>query len=258
MASLAPDRPAATPATGPDEAKIRRDLAAAYRLVALFGWDDLVATHLSARLPGEGHVFLINPFGMLFEEVTASSLVKINAAGELLEPTPWQVNKAGFVAHSAVHLAREDAGCVIHLHTRDGVAVSALEEGLLPLNQNALLVSGDVAMHGYEGVFEDLDERERLARDLGSHNAMILRNHGTLTLGRTVAEAFTRTYYLEWACTTQVRTLAMGRPIQLPPEAVITEMEKGMSPESMERYCDHVVWPAMLRKLDRIDPSWKD
>ncbi|MDB5448130.1 MAG: class aldolase [Phenylobacterium sp.] len=260
MNNIAEDRPLAASADAyisAEEGHIRRDLAACYRLVAMFGWDDLVATHISARLPGADEAFLINPFGMLFEEVTASSLVKISTDGEILAPTPHKVNAAGFTIHSAVHMAREDAGCVIHLHTRDGVAVSMIEDGVLPLNQTAMLVAGDIAFHEYEGVAVDLDERERLQRDLGDNHLMLLRNHGTLALGASVAEAFTRMYFLEWACSVQVRALGMGRPLHDPDPTVITKMGQ-RSPERSRSFADNLVWPALLRKLDRIDPSYKD
>lgn len=240
------------------EMQIRRDLAAAYRLVAHFGWDDLIATHISARLPVPGEVFLINPFGMMFDEVTASSLVKINAEGEKLQPSKYDANRAGFVIHSAVHQARPDAGCVMHLHTRDGVAVSALKEGLLPLNQTALTVYDDLTFHDYEGVALDLDERARLQNDLGSKNLMLLRNHGTLAVGRTIAEAFTRMYLLEWACTVQVRTLGMRGDLQLPSDASIAKVAAQTNPETMNKFSNDLVWPALLRKLDRIDSSYKD
>ncbi len=241
-----------------DEARIRRDLAACYRLVALYGWDDLVATHISARVPGEGEQFLINPFGMLFEEVTASSLVKINSEGDILAPTPHQVNAAGFTIHSAVHMAREDAGCVIHLHSRDGVAVSMLEEGLLPLNQTAMTIAPDIAFHEYEGAALDLDERERLQADLGTRNLMLLRNHGTLTLGRSVAEAFTRCYFLEMSCTMQIRAMSTGRPLHHADPEVVAKTGNALKGDSIDRFSRGLVWPALLRKLDRIDPSYAD
>ena len=241
-----------------DEARIRRDLAACYRLVAMYGWDDLVATHISARLPGEGEQFLINPYGMLFEEITASSLVKINAEGDILAPTLHQVNPAGFTIHSAVHMAREDAGCVIHLHSRDGVAVSMLEEGLAPLNQTAMTIAQDIAFHEYEGVALDLDERGRLQADLGTRNLMLLRNHGTLAVGRTVAEAFTRCYFLEMSCTMQIRAMSTGRPLHQPAPEVEAKVGRGMSGESIDRFSRGLVWPALLRKLDRLDPTYAD
>ena len=247
-----------TASIGAVERRIRRDLAAFYRIVAHYGWDDLVATHISARLPGDGDVFLINPFGMLFEEVTASSLVKINAEGAILAPTSHKVNPAAFVVHSAVHMARPDAGCVVHLHTRDGVAVSALEEGLLPLNQTAMLMHGQIGVHEYEGVAVEMDERVRLGQDLGARNLMFLRNHGTLAVGRTVSEAFTRIYFLENACTVQVRTLSMGRPLHAAAPEAVAKVSAHQSPDSSTVFSEEVVWPAILRKVDRLDPGYKD
>lgn len=239
------------------ERRIRRDLAALYRIVALFGWDDLISTHISARLPIEGEVFLINPFGLMFDEITASSLVKVNGDGEILGQSRYGVNKAGFVIHSAVHAGRPDAGCVIHLHTRNGVAVSAMEEGLLPLNQTAMMVAHDIAYHEYEGVAFELDERSRLQVDLGKHNLMLLRNHGTLALGATIAEAFVHAYALEWACDVQVRTLGMARALhEAPPEAIAKVATLARDPAHGSIYTE-TLWPAMLRKLDRIDPSYK-
>lgn len=244
----------ASPMIGPIEADLRRDLAAAYRLVALFGWDDLVATHISVRLPEE-NAFLINPFGMLFEEIRPADLVKVDVDGRVLSPTDWSVNLAGFVIHSAIHAARHDVVCALHLHTPDGVAVSTLEEGLLPLSQTALLVAGDIAFHEYEGIATDLDERARLVADLGDKNLMLLRNHGTLALGATIADAFTAMYFLESACTIQVRALGMGRPLHpVSREAIerVAQMRMTASPIGRE-----LVWPALLRKLDRIDPGWR-
>src|ERR1700734_3003007 len=188
----------------------RINLAACYRLVALYGWDDLVDTHISARVPGPEHHFLINPYGLMFDEITASSLVKVDLDGNLLSKTPYHINPAGFTIHSAIHEVREDAGCVIHLHAPDGTAVATSSTGLLPLNQTAQLVLPDLVYHDYEGVALDLDERPRLQRDLSRNNIMLLRNHGTLTVGRSVAEAFLRMYLLERACTMQVRTLTLG------------------------------------------------
>ena len=173
-----------------EEWAIRVDLAAAYRLVAHYGWDDLIFTHLSARIPGPEHHFLLNPYQLMFEEVTASSLVKVDVNGNPVEPTPFITNPAGFTIHSAVHMAREDAHAVMHLHTPAGQAVSAHEEGLLPLTQTAMLVRGDLAFHDYEGVAVDLDERERIVADLGNKGAMLLRNHGTLAVGSNVGECF--------------------------------------------------------------------
>ena len=238
------------------EAALRQDLAAAYRLVAHFGWDDLVATHISVRLPHED-AFLINPFGMLFEEICPDDLVKVDMDGTVLAPTPWKVNKAGFVIHSAIHAARHDALCVIHLHTPDGVAVSMLEEGLLPLNQTAMLLAGDIAFHEFEGIAVDLAERERLARDLGDKSIMLLRNHGTLALGASIPEAFASMYFLETACTIQVRALGMGRPVHAAPVEAVRKVA-AFRPEQGASLANDLIWPALLRKLDRLDPTWRD
>jgi ribulose-5-phosphate 4-epimerase/fuculose-1-phosphate aldolase len=180
-----------------EEWAIRVDLAAAYRMVAYYGWDDLIFTHLSARIPGPEHHFLLNPYQLMFEEVTASSLVKVDVSGNPVEPTPFITNPAGFTIHSAIHMAREDAQAVMHLHTPAGQAVSAHSEGLLPLTQTAMLVRQDVAFHDYEGVAVDLDERERLVANLGTKGAMLLRNHGTLAVGKNVGECFVKLYFLE-------------------------------------------------------------
>jgi ribulose-5-phosphate 4-epimerase/fuculose-1-phosphate aldolase len=241
--------------TADAELKIRRDLAACYRLVALYGWDDLIFTHISARVPGPAHHFLINPYGMMFEEITASSLVKIGMDGMPVGGVTAQVNPAGVTIHSAVHEAREDAGCVIHLHTPDGTAVATSREGLQPLNQTAQLVIDDLAYHDYEGVALDHDERPRLQADLGRKNAMLLRNHGTLTVGTTCAEAFMRMYFLERACTMQVRTRILGHDFVQTASDVIDKNAKlshGTAP-----LANFLVWPALLRKLERVDPSYK-
>jgi ribulose-5-phosphate 4-epimerase/fuculose-1-phosphate aldolase len=240
----------------PEEWQARVDLAATYRLVAHYGWDDMIFTHISARVPGPEHHFLINPYGLLFEEITASSLVKIDVDGNKVVDSPYPVNPAGFTIHSAIHMNREDAHCVIHLHTTDGIAVSAQEQGLLPLDQHAMMVSGDIAYHDYEGIALDLDERERLVKDIGDKNVMILRNHGTLSVGNTCADAFLRIYYLERACSMQVRALAGGvkwnRANQGVPET--TAMQGKMALSGM---VGGLAWPALLRKLDRIDPSYR-
>jgi ribulose-5-phosphate 4-epimerase/fuculose-1-phosphate aldolase len=238
------------------EAQLRRDLAAAYRLVAHFGWDDLLATHISVRLP-DHKSFLINPFGMLFEEIRPSDLVKVDMEGNVLSDTPWPINRAGFVIHSAIHMARPDALCVVHLHTPDGVAVSMLEEGLLPLNQTAMTVAGDIAFHDYEGIAVNLEERARLTADLGAHNLMLLRNHGTLALGTSIAEAFTAMYTLETACTIQVRAFGMGRLVRQPRPDVV-ELVGGFRDNAGMEMARTLVWPALLRKLDRIAPGWAD
>jgi len=239
-----------------EEWAVREDLAACYRQVARMGWDDLIFTHISVRVPGPEHHFLINPYGLLFNEITASSLVKIDLDANVVLDTGHPINPAGFTIHSAIHEAREDARCVLHLHTVDGTAVATQEHGLLPLNQTALLVREDVAYHDYEGVAVDLDERERLVRDLGTHHLMLLRNHGTLTVGETVADAFTRMYYLERACSMQVATLAGGgASIDVDPAVVekTAALGKGVSLVS-----NGLLWPAMRRQLDREDPHYLD
>lgn len=242
-----------------EEWKIRVDLAAAYRLVALYGWDDLIFTHLSARVPGPEHHFLINPYQLMFEEITASSLVKIDTEGQPVMETPYMVNAAGFTIHSAVHMAREDAHAVIHLHTPYGQAVSAMEEGLLPHTQTAMIARHDIAYHDYEGIATDLDERERLVQDLGTRNAMLLRNHGTLTVGETVGRAFLRMYFLERACEVQVHMLSAGRAgLNNPPQGTPDKVKEQTSGPTMAMAADLLAWPALLRKLDRIDPGFRE
>ncbi len=241
---------------GTDERRMRIELAALYRLVALFGWDDLLATHISLRLPGPRAEFLINPLGLLFEEITASSLVKVDLAGRVLETRPVEINPAGFTIHSAVHAARPDAHCVIHLHTVPGIAVSSQAQGLLPLNQTAMLMNGRLAYHDYEGIALDLGERERLVRDLGTKNAMLLRNHGTLAVGTSVGDAFQTIYFLERACAIQVAALAGNAAPLLPPAAVQDVVTRQVS--SFGDIADRLLWPAMLRRLDRIDSSYRN
>lgn len=239
----------------PDEAewRMRCDLAACFRLCARLGWDDHIATHMSARLP-DG-TFLLNPFGTLFEEITASSLMRVDMAGNVLAPRDHPMNPAAFTIHSAVLDGRADANCVIHLHTRDGAAVSALEEGLLPLTQTALNIYHDVAYHDYEGTASDLDERTRLQADLGASNLLILRNHGTLATGASVGAAFYRIYTLEWACSAQVRALGMNRPIRLPDPEVVEKMS-AMSQALGDGFMNTAFWPAMLRKAQRECPGF--
>ena len=238
------------------EWKVRVDLAAAYRLVALFGWDDLVFTHISARVPESDHHFLINPYGMLFDEITASSLVKIDMEANILLDTGYPVNPAGFTIHSAVHEVREDAGCVMHLHTVDGTAVASSKDGLLPLNQTAQLALADIAYHDYEGVAFNHDERPRLQKDIGDHSVVLLRNHGTLTIGETVGAAFSRMYFLERACTMQVRTLSSAREVYpCEPEVIAKNAMIGKFGISA---ADSLVWPALLRKLDRQSPGYRE
>ncbi len=238
-----------------EEWRARVDLAAVYRLVAMHGWDDMIFTHISMRVPGPEHHFLINPYGLLFDEITASSLVKIDLDGEIVSPTAYKVNAAGFTIHSAVHAAREDALCVIHLHTDQGVAVSAQKQGLLPLTQHALIVLPQLAYHDYEGIALNLDERERLVADLGDKCCMLLRNHGTLAVGASAAEAFLNMFYLERACAQQVMAMSAGQDgVLVAPEAAQAEvrqqMQRGMGPVG------RLAWPALLRKLDRVNPGY--
>jgi ribulose-5-phosphate 4-epimerase/fuculose-1-phosphate aldolase len=240
-----------------EEWQIRTDLAATYRLVAHHGWADMIFTHISARVPGPEHHFLINPYGLMFDEITASSLVKIDVDGNKVMDSPYPVNPAGFTIHSAVHMAREDAQAVIHVHTADGVAVSCQEQGLLPMSQHAMLVYDDVAYHDYEGVALDHEERPRLVNDLGAKNMMILRNHGTLAMGRTCADAFLRLYYLERSCTIQVRALAGGSKIN-PTHQGVAEKTADTGASAMGGPIGNLAWPGLLRTLDRKDPSYRN
>ena len=253
MSELPQQRPPA--GIGAEEWAVRVDLAACYRLIAHYGWDDLIFTHLSARVPGPEHHFLINPYGALFEEITASSLVKVDQDGQAVGPEAEQqrINPAGFTIHSAVHMARSDAQAVIHLHCAPGVAVSAQAAGLLPLSQTAMLVRGHIAFHEYEGIALDLEERERLIRDLGDRKCLLLRNHGTLTVGESVAEAFIWTYYLIKACEIQIAALGGGTPLHLPPEAAIDTTHA--QSEGLPRV-GGLAWKALRRLLDRKDPSY--
>jgi len=241
----------------PTERELREDLAAAYRLVALYGMTDLVFTHLSARLPGAGHRFLVNPYGMLFEEITASSLVEVDAEGAPAQPTAWPVNPAGFVIHSAVHLGRADAACVMHTHTIAGMAVAAQLGGLLPLNQISMEFDGRVAVHDYEGVAADdnMSERERFIADLGDKPCMILRHHGLLTVGRTVAEAFYWMWYLEQSCRIQLAAQAGGVPLAIPSRGTVERTRAQFSTGPTKGW---LPWQALKRKLDREQPDYKE
>jgi ribulose-5-phosphate 4-epimerase/fuculose-1-phosphate aldolase len=239
-----------------EEWKIRVDLAAAYRLIAHHGCDDLIFTHLSARVPGPEHHFLLNPYQLMFEEVTASSLVKVDMSGNPVEPTPFITNAAGFTIHSALHMAREDAQAVIHLHTPDGQAVSAHGEGLLPLTQTAMAIRGEVAYHDYEGIAVDLSDRERIVAALGDKSAMILRNHGTLALGENVGEAFIKIYFLERACEAQVKALSAGaQNLSNPPQGA-PELTAEQGKAGLKMAANFLAWPALLRKAYRLDPSF--
>jgi ribulose-5-phosphate 4-epimerase/fuculose-1-phosphate aldolase len=240
----------------PEEWQIRVNLAAAYRLVAHFHWDDLIFTHISARVPGPEHHFLINPFGLMFDEITASSLVKIDLDGNLIDADAHFVNKAGFTIHSAVHAAREDAQCVMHLHSIAGTAVSTQEQGLLPVHQTAMLLNGQVTYHDYEGVAFNLDERPRLVHDLGNCSAMILRNHGTLTVGSSVAAAFITMYFLERACAIQIAASSGGAKLIEPQEQVQKLVEEQSRMERMG--AERLLWPTLIRLLDKKDPSYKE
>lgn len=237
------------------EWQARVELAALYRLVALHGWDDLIFTHLSARVPGPDHHFLINPYGLYFDEITASSLVKVDLDGNLVEETSYSINPAGFTIHSAIHMAREDAQVVMHLHTDAGVAVAAQAEGLLPLTQHALAVLPCLAYHDYEGIALDLDERSRLVADLGAASLLLLRNHGTLSVGPTAADAWLGMFFLERACKEQVMALSAGRSgVLIAPEhaqdAVRGQVSGGMGKLAA------LAWPGLLRKLDRKLPGY--
>ncbi len=243
------------------EWQTRVDLAACYRLVAHYGWTDLIFTHLSARVPdtvgsAEGEAFLINPLGHLFHEITASSLVKVDLDGKVLSDSEHGINPAGFTIHSAVHAARPDVGCVMHLHTNDGVAVSAQADGLLPLTQTALTITAGLSYHDYEGIALDLDERERLVADLGQSNTMILRNHGTLTCGETVASAFLNMYLLERACSMQVRALSGGAKLNMPSDDAVEAVKNQISDTNLP--LAELAWPPLLRMLDAQDPSYRD
>ena len=241
----------------PEEWQARVDLAAAYRLVALFGWDDLVFTHISSRLPGPDHQFLINPYGMLFDEITASSLVKIDLNGNILMETPYHVNPAGFTIHSAVHAAREDAMCVMHTHSNEGVAVSAQKEGLLPLSQHSMFALCSIGYHDYEGVALNEDEKPRLVKDLGSNRHLILRNHGLLTVGANPAEAFLAMYNLQRACRIQIMAQAGGGELINISDSVLAGVVAQMK-QATRGIGAELVWPGLIRKLDRLDPSYRD
>lgn len=238
-----------------EEWQLRCDLAACYRLVAMYGWSDLVFTHISARLPGEGHRFLINPYGLLFEEITASSLIAIDQEGNKLSESPFNVNKAGFVIHSAVHAAREDAHCVLHTHTRAGVAVSAQKAGVLPISQQSTFVLASLGYHDYEGVALRDDEKPRLQADLGSAYFLMLRNHGLLTVGASIADAFLSMYIFETTCQIQIAAQAGGELTTVDPR-ILDGVAESMRKQT-EGSGGAFVWPAMLRKLDRQDAGYR-
>lgn len=240
-----------------EEWQVRVDLAACYRAVAMHGWDDLVFTHISARVPGGDEHFLINPYGFLFEEITASSLVKVDLDGNKVLDSPDPVNPAGFTIHSAVHAAREDATCVVHTHTRAGIAVSAQADGLLPISQTSLFPYVSLGYHDYEGVALNEDEKPRLVADLGTNSALILRNHGLLTVGPTIADAFLFMYVLETACQIQIMAQAGGGELVQVPQPVVAGIQ-AQAEQVTKGLGGALVWPAILRKLERRDPSFRD
>ncbi|WP_111494568.1 class II aldolase/adducin family protein [Marinobacter bohaiensis] len=240
-----------------EEWQLRVDLAAAYRLVALYGWDDLIFTHISARIPGDEHHFLINPYGLMFEEITASSLVRVDQEANKLDPDDHDINPAGFTIHSAIHAVREDAACVMHTHTSAGVAVSAQTDGLLPLSQQSLFPLASLAYHDYEGVALREDEKARLQADLGAASFMILRNHGLLTVGSSIADAFLGMFILQRACEIQIGALAGNRELTPIPGGIVDTI-KQQAAQVTRGMGGQLAWPGLLRKLDRIDPSYRD
>ncbi|MBC5763798.1 class II aldolase/adducin family protein [Ramlibacter albus] len=239
-----------------EEWQLRVDLAAAYRLVAMYGWSDLVFTHISARIPGPEHHFLINPYGMMFDEITASSLVKVDHECNKVIDSPFPVNPAGFVIHNCIHEGREDVACVLHTHSRAGVAVSAQKHGLLPISQQSTFIIPFLGYHDYEGLAVRDEEQPRLQKDLANNAFLMLRNHGLLTVGSNIAEAWTRMYFFEAACRIQIDALSGGEVITVDPRildgigAAMTKASAGAGP-------DKLVWPALLRRLEKTDPSYK-
>lgn len=250
-------RPGLRESIAPEEWALRVDLAACYRLVARFGWSDLVFTHISARVPGEHDRFLINPYGMLFDEISASSLVKVDAEGRIVDGSPWPVNPAGFTIHSAVHAARPDVQCVLHTHTVNGVAVSAQAGGLLPVSQQSIFVLAGLGYHDYEGVALRDDEKPRLVRDLGERSFLMLRNHGLLTVGASVGDAFLSMYVFESACAIQVRAQSGGGElVRIHPQILAGAQQQAA--QVTKSLGGALAWPGLLRMLDRADPSFRD
>ncbi len=249
--------PGVEQAVSTEEWQVRTDLAALYRLVARFGWDDLVFTHITARVPGDGHHFLINPYGLLYDEMRASNMVKIDLQGNKVMDSPFEINPAGFVVHSAVHEVREDAGCVIHWHSKAGVAVSAQKNGLLPISQQATLPLASIAYHDYEGIAVDEEERQTLQRDLGDKMFYILRNHGLLVVGHSVADAFLSMYILETACQIQLAAQSGGSELIHVGQAIIDDTARTAA-AATRGMGGNIAWPALLRRLDREDPSFRE
>lgn len=239
------------------EWQLRVDLAACYRLVALFGWDDLIFTHISARVPGPEHHFLINPYGMLFDEITASSLVKVDLEGRKVSDSPYDINPAGFTIHSAIHAAREDAKCVLHVHSVNGVAVSAQKNGVLPISQQSIFVLASLGYHDYEGVALNAEEKPRLVRDLGTNSFFMLRNHGLLTVADTIPDAFQLMYIFEVACMIQVRAQAGGGEL-IPIDPRIIAGAKEAARAVTRAAGGSLAWPGLLRRLDRRNPGYRD
>ncbi|HSQ70465.1 MAG TPA: class II aldolase/adducin family protein [Steroidobacteraceae bacterium] len=240
-----------------EEWEQRVALAACYRLVAMYGWDDLIFTHISARVPGPDHHFLINPYGMMFEEITASSLVKVDLEGRKVLDSPFEINPAGFTIHSAIHAARDDARCVLHVHSVNGVAVSAQKDGVLPISQQSIFVLASLGYHDYEGVALNAEEKPRLVRDLGGNSFLMLRNHGLLTVAESVPEAFLPMYVFEATCMIQVRAQAGGAEL-LPVDPRILAGAKAMAQEVTRSMGGNLAWPGLLRKLDRSNPGYRD
>jgi len=239
------------------EWEVRVNLAAAYRLVALYGWDDLVFTHISARVPGPEHHFLINPYGMMFEEITASSLIKVDLGGNKVSDSRYEINPAGFTIHSCIHAAREEVGCVVHIHSLNGIAVSAQRDGLLPLSQQSLFVLASLGYHDYEGVALNPEEQPRLVKDLGEKNFLVLRNHGLLTVGATMADAFLSMYLFEAACTIQIRAQSGGKELLHIPAPILAGI-RAASAKVTRGLGGALVWPGLLRKLDRANPGYQE
>ena len=240
-----------------EEWQLRVDLAACYRLIALHGWDDLVFTHVSARVPGPQEHFLINAYGLLFEEMTASSLVKVDLGGEKVLDSAYPINPAGFVIHSAVHEARHDVGCVLHTHSKAGVAVSTQADGLLPLSQTSLFAYATLAYHDYEGVALNDGEKPRLVADLGNNNALMLRNHGLLTTGATIADAFLMMYVFETACEIQVMAQSSGAELIQVPQPIVEGIQ-AQAEQATKGLGGQLIWPGLLRKLDRADSTFRE
>ena len=239
------------------EWQTRVDLAACYRLIADFGWSDLVFTHVSARVPGVEDEFLINPYGLMFDEITASSLVKVDREGNKLDDSEFPVNPAGFIIHSAIHDARHDAQCVLHVHSANGVAVSAQQSGLLPISQQSIFILASLAYHDYEGVALRDDEKPRLVADLGHKMYYMLRNHGLLTLGATIADAFVNMYLFESACNIQIRAQAGGGPLRMIADDIISTAQAQARAATRSVGAGALAWPGLLRRLDRCDPSYR-